>query len=105
MAESRTASLILECVGVLGLGGSPISAEIDEKPIFLRWDTPQTFKLSAGTHGIRISHEPIRWPFGANKVARALDCHAGFRYTLRYKPRVAPFLPGKLELVVDRSVD
>ena len=105
MAATRTATLVLECVGVLGLSGAPISAAIDENAVFLRWDAPQTFTLPAGTHGIRISHEPIRWPFGANKIARALECNAGFRYTLRYKPRAAPFLPGKLELIVDRSVD
>ncbi len=102
MAKGSPAVLVIECVGKLGLGGAPIAASLDDETIFLRWDTPSTFSLPAGTHGIRIAHEPLRWPFGANKIARALDLNGGFRYTLTYTPRAAPFQPGKLSLEVDR---
>jgi hypothetical protein len=99
----RTATLVVECVGRLGIGGAPIAASIDDTPVFLAWDQPQHFELAPGRHGFRIRHEPVRWPFGANPVARSLQCNAGFRYTVRYIPRAAPFLPAKLELVVDRQ--
>lgn len=102
MPPAPTSTLVIECVGVLGLGGSPISATLDDQPIFLAWDRPQTFTLAPGRHGLRISHEPIRWPFGANKIARSIDLHGGFRYTLRYIPKAAPFAPAKLVLDVDR---
>ena len=103
MAESKMATLVLECVGTLGLGGAPITAELDDTPIFLGWDKPQSFELPAGRHGLRISHEPIRWPFGANKLARSIDLNAGFRTTIRYVPRAAPMLPPKLVITVDRN--
>ena len=103
MADSRTATLVVECVGLLGLGGSPITAELDDLPIFLGWDRPQTFELAPGRHGLRISYEPIRWPFGANKLARAIDLNAGFRTTIRYVPRMAPMLPPKLKITIDRN--
>lgn len=103
MAGSRTSTLVLECVGTLGLGGAPITAELDDHPIFLAWDKPQSFELPAGRHGIRLSYEPIRWPFGANKLARSIDLNAGFRTTIRYRPRFAPMLAPKLEITVDRN--
>jgi hypothetical protein len=99
----QKATLVLECVGILGLGGSPISAELDDVPIFLAWDRPQVFDVEPGRHGLRISYEPIRWPFGANKLARAIDLNGGFRTTLRYIPRIAPMLPPKLIITVDRN--
>jgi hypothetical protein len=102
MAQAASAVLVIECIGVLGLGGSPITASLDDKPIFLRWDKAETFTLPAGAHGIRIHHEPIRWPLGANRIARSLQLNGGFRYTLRYTPRAAPFLAAKLSLDVDR---
>ncbi len=103
MPDAPTATLVLECVGLLGIGGSPISAELDDSPIFLGWDKPQTFELAPGRHGLRISYEPIRWPFGANKLARSIDLNAGFRTTIRYVPRIAPMLPPKIEISVDRN--
>jgi hypothetical protein len=36
MVAARNATLVLECVGVLGLSGAPISATIDENAVFLR---------------------------------------------------------------------
>jgi hypothetical protein len=99
---ANEAVLVIECVGTLGLGGSPLFVSIDERAVFLRWDKSESFTLPAGTHGIRIHHEPIRWPLGANRIARSIDLNAGFRYTLRYTPVAAPFRPGKLNLEVDR---
>jgi hypothetical protein len=103
MSAPRTATLVLDCVGTLGLAGAPITAELDDNPIFLAWDKPMSFELTPGRHGIRISYEPIRWPFGANKLARSVDLNAGFRTTIRYLPRLAPMLPPKLEITVDRN--
>ena len=103
MSSSKVATLVVECVGTLGLGGSPIKAELDDRSIFLAWDKPATFDLPPGRHGLRLCHEPLRWPFGANKLARSIDLNAGFRTTIRYIPRIAPMIAPKLEITVDRN--
>jgi hypothetical protein len=94
---------VITCRGVPLLGGSPITARLDDEALFLTWDHPTSIELRPGRHGIDISHEPIRWPFGANKLSRSLDCNAGFRYHLEYVPRALPMLPPKIRLTVDRS--
>jgi hypothetical protein len=101
---SRKPQLVIVCRGLPFLGGAPITAAIDGEPVFLAWDKPSLFELSPGIHGLEISYEPIRWPFGANKLARSIELNAGFRYNLTYIPRLAPMLPPKIELLVDRPV-
>ena len=102
MTSDRKAALILVCRGLPGLGGAPISAKLDDVDIFLGWDTPAEFIVKAGVHGIDISHEPLRWPFGANKLSNSITLNPGFRYTLTYTPRVIPTLAPKVSIVVDR---
>lgn len=101
---ARKPQLVITCRGIPFLGGAPIRAAIDGEPVFLGWDKPSTFELAAGRHGLEITYEPIRYPFGANKLARAIDLHGGFRYNLTYIPRLIPNLPPRIDLVVDRPV-
>lgn len=98
----KLASLVIVCLGIPGLGGSPISARLDDAPIFLGWDIPAEFVVAAGQHGLDISYEPLRWPFGANKLSNSITLHAGFRYTLTYTPRVIPTIRPKVSITVDR---
>ncbi len=98
----RLAGLIIECRGTVGLGGAPIRARLDDQDLFLAWDSPQQFVVPAGKHGIEICHEPVRWPFGANKISNSIELNAGFRYYLTYIPRLIPTLPAKIEIRVDR---
>lgn len=100
----RKPQLVITCRGIPFLGGAPITAAIDGEPVFLSWDKPTTFELAPGRHGLEISYEPIRYPFGANKLARSIDLNGGFRYNLTYIPRLIPNLAPKIELVVDRPV-
>lgn len=104
MAASK-AALIITCQGVPGLGGAPINAKLDDQPIFLGWDEPSEFVVPAGRHGLDISYEPLRWPFGANKLSNAIDLHAGFRYTLTYTPRIIPTIRPKISITVDRYTE
>jgi hypothetical protein len=99
---SRNPVLVITCRGVPFLGGAPISAKLDDEPIFLRWDTPATFELKAGTHGLDIFFEPLRYPLGANRLSRSIELNGGFRYNLTYTPRALPMLPPKIALTVDR---
>ena len=98
----KIASLVIVCQGVPGLGGSPISARLDDEPIFLGWDVPAEFVLPAGQHGLDLSYEPLRWPFGANKLSNSITLNAGFRYTLTYTPRIIPTIKPKVSITVDR---
>jgi hypothetical protein len=100
--SERKASLVLVCRGVPGLGGAPISARLDDALIFLGWDTPSEFIVDAGVHGLDISYEPLRWPFGANKLSNSITLQPGFRYTLTYTPRVIPTRAPKVSIDVDR---
>lgn len=100
--SERHASLVIVCRGVPGLGGSPITAKLDDAPIFLSWDQPEEYVVPAGVHGLDISYEPLRWPFGANRLSNSITLHAGFRYTLTYTPRVVPTIRPKVTIDVDR---
>jgi hypothetical protein len=100
--SERKASLVLVCRGVPGLGGDRCTAKLDDAPIFLGWDTPAEFVVNPGVHGLDISYEPLRWPFGANKLSNSITLHPGFRYTLTYTPRVIPTLAPKVAIAVDR---
>ncbi len=102
--SERKASLILVCRGLPGLGGAPISARLDDVPIFLGWDTPSEFVVNPGVHGLDISYEPLRWPFGANKLSNSITLVAGFRYSLTYTPRVIPTWAPKVSIDVDRYI-
>ena len=98
----KLASLVIVCRGVPGLGGSPITARLDEQPIFLGWDVAAEFVVPAGVHGLDIAYEPLRWPFGANKLSNSITLNAGFKYTLTYTPRVVPTIRPKVTITVDR---
>ena len=100
--SDRLASLVLLCRGVPGLGGSPITAKLDDTAIFLGWDQACEYVVPAGVHGLEISYEPLRWPFGANKLSNSITLNAGFRYTLTYTPRVIPTVRPKVTIDVDR---
>ena len=100
--SDRLASLVIICRGVPGLGGSPITAKLDDAPIFLGWDLASEYVVPAGVHGLDISYEPLRWPFGANKLSNSITLNAGFRYTLTYTPRIIPTIAPKVTIDVDR---
>jgi hypothetical protein len=100
--SERFASLVITCQGLVGLGGAPITASLDEQAIFLGWDIPAEFVVPAGVHGLKISYEPLRWPFGANKLDNSITLNAGFRYVLTYTPRIIPSAKPKITIDVDR---
>ena len=100
--SERFASLVIICRGVPGLGGAPITAKLDDTPIFLGWDQAEEFVVPAGVHGLDLSYEPLRWPFGANKISNSITLNAGFRYTVTYTPRVIPTIRPKISIDVGR---
>lgn len=102
MSTHRGATLVIDCLGTPGIGGAPLRASLDGTPIFLAWDRPQEFRLPAGRHGLEIAHEPVRWPFGANKLSNSIELRNGFRYYLRYIPRLVPTFKPKVQMIVDR---
>ena len=100
--SERFASLVIICRGVPGLGWAPITAKLDDTPIFLGWDQAEEFVVPAGVHGLDLSYEPLRWPFGANKISNSITLNAGFRYTVTYTPRVIPTIRPKISIDVGR---
>jgi hypothetical protein len=98
-------SLTILCTNAWFIAGCPIHAELDGNPAFLTWDRAARFDVAAGAHGVDIWHTPpssLLFGGKANKLSRSVELNDGFHYTLVYGARLAPMLPPKVTLTVDR---
>ena len=100
-----TTSLTIVCNNAWFIAGCPIHGEVDGQPAFLTWGTPSRVELQAGTHGVEIWHTPpssLLLGGKANKLSRSVELNDGFNYTLVYTARLAPMLPAKVSITIDR---